>query len=286
VHSKPLIRPINIKYDGLDAERHYIDGTQLACSIAGVTKLYNSIAHVAFHGGVAHPSTFHMRFYVGPIAPGSITYALYLFLVHGTLPIYPEIFSEFAEMAMPGLVKAVFARRSGQTKQVDQAVEMIREMAERADDFARMVHKDHLTEKSRLYDLVEKLTDSNRGSMKDMVAPIGRSATEITHFSRTPEEIRVDEPMAVAFRSKKEVMIGDQTAFVAKIVAVDTKTGHCKIEIDGYDSPISGKITDPALEQPGNSYTHALDTQQTVTLTAKPVFRNEEIATLYISDAR
>jgi hypothetical protein len=50
--------------------------------------------------------------------------------------------------------------------------------------------------------------------------------------------------------------------------------------------PGRSRITDPALMATGNIYTRSLDTNAVAEIQAKPVFRDGEIRTLYISDGR
>ena len=81
--------------------------------------------------------------------------------------------------------------------------------------------------------------------------------------------------------------MGDQNTYHARLFAVDKAAGTCRVEIEGMTAGklIRGRITDPVLGQPGNIYTHSLDADQTVIVTAKPVIKEGEIATLYISNA-
>jgi hypothetical protein len=67
---------------------------------------------------------------------------------------------------------------------------------------------------------------------------------------------------------------------------VDQTNGTCKFLIRGEEVALPGKITDPALQNALNPYTHSLDTQTQVTVTAKAVMKDGEIERLYISDGK
>ncbi len=65
---------------------------------------------------------------------------------------------------------------------------------------------------------------------------------------------------------------------------VDTTNGGCKVRVAGDEKVLPGKITDPALLQAGNIYTHSLDTKQEVMISAKPIVKEGEVVRLFISD--
>ena len=72
---------------------------------------------------------------------------------------------------------------------------------------------------------------------------------------------------------------------VTQISEVDIRTGHCVIDVEGIESRLTGKITDPVLEIPGNVYTNALNNHTGFMAQAKAVRKNGEIKRLYISNS-
>lgn len=106
-----------------------------------------------------------------------------------------------------------------------------------------------------------------------------------SRFLNLGEEYDFPTPLAEVFKAKEELTVGDQTMYRAKLLAVDKAAGTCRVEIEGAEKLVRGKITDPVLATPGNVYTHSLDTDHFVMITAKPVIRDGEISTLYISNA-
>lgn len=281
-----LIEPIGIAYEGLFADDHVVDALQLGQSIAGTAKLYNNVTNVLFHGFGTASNKNYVRVYAGPPQIGSLSYSLYLLMSHGILPLYPEVLKEFAKLAVPPLIQAIFAKRSGRSEGLERAIDTIQQMVARQDDFARMVHKDHLSEKAGMLRLIEKLAEQNAPALREMSAPVGRSTRKIVHFPNTSNSTIVDEPLALAFRSKDNIIVGDQTVYTGRIVAIDKKSGTCKILIEGNEKPIAGKITDPILRDPGNTYTQALHLHRSISLIAKPIFKDGRILRLFVSDAR
>jgi hypothetical protein len=71
-----------------------------------------------------------------------------------------------------------------------------------------------------------------------------------------------------------------------RLGAVDEISRTCKILTEESSIPIKGKITDPAIENTNNIYSHALYQGAEIVITGKPVFKDGDLITFYISDAR
>lgn len=280
------VKPFSLSYSGYDADEHTADMQQIGTSLQGTARFYNSIVNWHFVGKILRSSSQNIRVHVGPVKGGSLLYSIYLFMVHGQLPIMPELYCDVLEITFPLLARAVIAKRSGQRDMLEKAVDALKDAYDRHDDFARQVHADHVRDKAHLWGLVEKLAQENAAPLKEMSAPIGRTVRQIEHFSATMAPLIVDEPTADALTSKEEATVGDSRTYLGKVVAVDTMTGACKLLLEGDAEPVRAKITDPAVQVPSNIYTHALDTAATVEVTAKPVSKAGKLSTLYVSDAK
>src|ERR1035437_10092920 len=168
-----LREPFRLAYQGGDADNHTIDALYLGQSLVGTARLYNSVIRWHFNGIIAVAGPQQIKIHAGPPKDGSLFYAIYLMMVHGKMAMYPDFIIELGKLAIPEVIKALIARRSGQEKIVEKAVDAMLEMYRRHDEFAREVHRDHVTEKKSLYGLVERLAKINRRSLADMSA-IGR----------------------------------------------------------------------------------------------------------------
>lgn len=280
------VPPFELSYEGRDADRHTADAIYIGQSLQGTARLYNSVIGWHLTGQVLTPSLQDVRVQVGPAREGSLFYLLYMMMVHGKLAVYPELLFEFAKFFVPKMVSAVIARRSGQNKIVEIQAKAMLEMYRRHDDFARQVHADHVNTQDKLIGVIEKLTDVNRRPLSDMSAPVGRTVRQLEHFKNLSDPVVVDEATAEALRAPEGAVVGELESYSGKFVAVDTVTGACKLLLDDGSKPVKCKITDPALYQAENVYTHALDTQEPVNVVAKPVSKNGKISTLYVSDAK
>jgi len=282
-----LIAPLTVSFDGGDANQHLVDVGLLGQSLQGTARIYNSVAHFWFHGVVPNRLVApHMRFLAGPPGEGSLTYVVWLMMNSGTLAVYPQLLCTLGDLAIPQFVKAVFSKKAGRKTELDKALDTIADMGRQYGDLAKMMHDGHMTDKAALFGIVDKLTSTNGSALSNLAAPVGPSVKAITHFKATDQEYVVDEPTAEAFRAKEELIVGDELTYRGKLSAVDKKTGTCRFEPEDGSKEVRAKITDPSLTVPSNVYTHALDTAGTIEIKGKPVLRNGEITTLYISNAK
>lgn len=279
------VEPFRLRYEGLDAKQNRVDALYLGQSLQGTARVYNSVIDWHFHGKIRNHTQHHMRIQVGPPARGSLMYMVYVMLVHGKMPLYPELLIELAKLVVPNAVKAIIARRSGQNKLLETAIDNLQSAYERHDEFARQVHNDHIRDKDKLFQLVDRLVEINNQPLSHMAAPIGRTVAQLEHFHRSPEAIVVDEPLAEALRVQ-DAEVGEMETFTGKILGVDKPSASCKFQIDGSEKMVRCRITDPILRTPKNVYTHSLDADTRVRITAKPVLKAGEITTLYVMDAK
>jgi hypothetical protein len=147
------------------------------------------------------------------------------------------------------------------------------------DNLARMHDK--------LIDTLPKLASATRGHGAQLVVPVGNTCKSLTQFDTPEQRIVINEPEAEVIRGGNRMEIAEMAEFLCtRISEINLETGHCILSVDGIDGAISGKISDPALSEPNNIYTQALNNQSKFSFSAKPVKKDGEIIRLYVSDAR
>lgn len=282
---RTLIEPIKLEFSGRDADLHRMDAVLLGQSLSGMARLYNSIGHFHFNRKVKGAAYSDVRVQVGPPEPGSIFYIIYMMMVHGQMAMYPELLFELGEMAIPSIIKAVVAKKTGQTSEMDKALDIIQLQAEQHHELAMGNLKDGQQTRDALLEVVKVLAHANSTPLADMAAPIGRTVNELRQIPRSADPIVIDAPTAEALRSKEDITVGNTQTFKGIFRAVDTTTGAFRMEAEGGQE-LKGKITDPALLTPKNFYTHALDTQEVVAIVAKPTLKEDgSVHRLFVSDA-
>jgi hypothetical protein len=284
--SRELIEPVKISFSGGDASNHRMDALLLGQSLSGIARVYNAVGHLHFDRQLRSSEHSKIRVQVGPPEPGSIFYLLYMLMVHGRMAVYPELFFALAEFAIPEFIKAMIGKKTGQTELLEKALAVIEKMHADHHELAMVGQENDRNTHDQLFSLVGKLVDQNRGPLADMAAPIGKTADEIRQIAHNSEPIVIDAPIAESLRSPEEVTVGKNQVMRGTITALDLKNGTFKFEQEKTQVEYRGKITDPALAVPQNVYSHALNTKNVISITAKPTIReNGEIHKLFVSDA-
>jgi hypothetical protein len=289
-----ITEPLAIEYDGWDAAEHLVEAQKLGLSLQGIARLYRSTSHFYLTGQrPARLRTADVRILAGPPQAGSISYLIWVMLAHGRLAVYPQLIKEFADICIPEFVKAMLAKRSNQTKALETAIETIREiskdktlLANRFMDFAETVQRSDQVDKERLHLLIDRMAHQNSSAMIEMVAPVGNTVKTLTHAKKKAGEFVIDEPIADTIRAKGNLEVRDAVQLKVRLTAVDTTNRTVKITAPEFKKPVRAKIIDPALIQPQNAYTHALDNHTLINITAKPVFKDGELYMYYVTDGK
>jgi hypothetical protein len=290
---KSLAQPIKIEFAGYDADSHKMDAVLLGKSLSGLGRLYNGVGHFHFNQEIRSAAHSDVKVQIGPPEQGSIFYLLYVLMVHGRMAVYPEILFELVELAIPTLVRAIIAKKTGQTNELQKCLEIIQKQNEmienqniRSHELALSAQQASDKREDRYLSVIEKLTEINRKPLADLAAPVGKTVRSLTQKPRDAEPIFIDSPTAESLRSPEQITVGSVTQMAGSITALDTTNGHFKFLESTSNVEYRGNITDPALKVPQNIYSHALDTKKEICLVAKPTIReNGEIHKLFASDA-
>lgn len=284
--AEPLFGRIPVEYGGLFASDHLIDVQALGLSLQGLGKLGNSVVHFYLSGEVIHdPRLYQVRVFAGPPKRGSVLYDIMALMVNHQLPLYAPQLCEMAEKFIPLIVRGVVDVTIGRKSDVNHVVDKFAEIAAQHIEFARQVHEGHMRDKAWLQEHIAMLAEQQRAPLRQLVNPVGRSCRQIKFGDENITEAAVvDEAQADVIESKDDVELGDMRQLKGVLEAVDTITGSCKILLDNSDDVLRGKITDPALSNKQNIYTHSLDTKQPIIISAKPVTKDGKIVRLFISD--
>ena len=141
-----------------------------------------------------------------------------------------------------------------------------------------------MRDKAWLRRMVEKLVEENRASLREVPDPVGRTVRRM-QIGGDQSGTTIEEPEAEVLRSYQPMAVGDTAEYDVKIEGVFKTSGACRIRLLDENRVVPGKITDPALEQPHNVYTRALDTTAPLHVVAKPVFKDQKLRRLFISHA-
>jgi len=284
---KDLIKPIPLRFKGGAADEHRIDSLQLGQSLIGISKIYNSIGHLHFHGEFQYSEHSQIRMHASPPKTGSIFYLLYMMLLHGKLAVYPELYFEAAEVIIPTFFKAIIGKKSGQDQLVERCLNLIEKQQH---DYARLAESSQEIAKQtngRLFNVLDQMVSRNGTALSEVASSVGRSIDEIEQVPNSVEPILIDAPVAEALRAPEELRVGELEKYIGKITMIDKETGSFKFTESKTGSRISGKITDPVVRTPENIYTHAVDTDTLIEMTAKPTYKESgDLHKIFVSDGK
>lgn len=286
-----LLLPVKMKLTGLDADRHLVDAIHFGKSVEGTAKLYNQSIFFFETGELpGRRSSLRIKLYVGAPKEGSVFLAFHSLMVAKEMAVYPELWGKIANWLIPKIITATWQKLLNKPDETEKIIQFVQEESQRNREFAaelsRMAIGAVVQDKSRLHETVEKLADASRHGAELMVSPVGRTCSLLTQRIGEDIAIEIDEPSAEVIRSKNVLEVTEVNTYECQIEGVDKTNGSCRVLLPNRDKPVIGKITDPQLENIGNIYTHALDQDLKISVTAKATLKDGEIQKLYISDAK
>ncbi|WP_025041828.1 DUF7946 domain-containing protein [Nitrosospira briensis] len=293
-----IVQPFLISYNGKDANQHIIHAQQLGESIIGAAKLYTAVAHYCTFGTIPR-GNYKKEFYcyAKPPSEGSFEYQLLVGAIAHEWALHGEIYKEglsFLFSHIVNAIKKIWLKPAESTQVAIELAETLREFG-RGNNAVTMVLANGLVQSNvtfarlqeRLILKLPDVADSTRSHGRSLVRPVGDTCSSLTQFAHTKQEITISEPEADVIRGGTDMEIDDMQEFRCKrITEVNVESGHCILDVEGFNALVTGKISDPALETPNNIYTRSLNGHTPFIISAKPVKRNGIVQKLHISDAR
>lgn len=281
--SDVLFEPIPLVYRGLFADRHFVDGQQFATSVLGASKIANSICHFFLFSEITHDTrAYRVRYCVGPSKKNGLIQEIFAVMNSGNMAIFTPILLKVGGLFVEKIYDAVIKSALNKTSDTALAIEAIQVMAHDNMEFAKQVHDGQMRDKAWMQDMISSLVSENRSSLRSLPEPVGRSVRELTIGVQS--QTLIDEPAAEVLRSPEVLTIGNSAEYRVKVEGVFKTDGSCRLKLVDTGEIVAGKITDPALAEPGNIYTRALNDDVELLVTAKPTLKDRELKRLFISD--
>ncbi len=305
-----IIPPFLVRYSGKGADDHILEAQEYGESIVGASKLYNSVVHYVMFGDILHPRTKkQLLCFAKPSEPGSVDQWLFVAsAVAGNYGIDAAIYQEVLQWSfcrVMNAIKETWVQPSSAEKTIGTLSDEMQEKAAAdsnmqillVNGMLKMAHEHSeniASANERMASLHEKLIEKlpelatkTRSNGRKFVSPVGSSCSSIRQFAETQYESDITEPDAEVIRGNEDMEVEEMKDYKANMISeINLNTGHCTLEIEGIDRPVSGQISDPALGSPGNIYTRSLDSRSGFTVTAKAVKKGGKIQRLHISDAK
>src|SRR5690606_3295990 len=282
IGSEPTSLPVEIRYEGGDAESHKIEMAALAESLDGFSRVYAVVGHFVATGEYAKQmqALCTRAFAHEPQAK--------CFSVGGALAWASSsgIFQGLAAAVFGAVLSYVYSRNTGSREEMKH----LRELFERQLGFNHEISE-------RMMDTVDRLADALKPSVKKSVAPIGQTCDRIDLYSGGAKSRSIDGADKDAILSEKETQILPEKEYSVIISEMDRMKRTCKVsftepdseentEEDGTLRRFLCEITDPVATLDDNPYLKGFASGKPVDIKAKAVMREGLIVKLFISDAR
>lgn len=284
-----FLAPIQIRYDGLDAQAHQIDMAMLGESLQGAARLIGVAAHIAATAEYTN-RTPSMQFRVLTTAPESHC-VIVAAVLHFAVAASPLLFDMPPADLVEKIVNYILSSLGGH-RQNDQALEVIGDAVQALREANSNTKQLSLDGIGAVRDValaaiqaVREAAEDQRPAARHFAAPIGQSAAQAT-IGDVKEAFVVDAAARERIDFEPEQDIQEQQSFTVKLSELDQVTGTGKAEVQGLDE---GKrypcvIADPVVHSAQSPYSNAFNEQTWLRVSAKPHVQNGQIQKLTILD--
>ena len=248
----------SIRYEGGDATRHEIELNQLGESLQGFARILGVTANLIQTGKLnRHFDALNVKVMARPVQEHNCHEVL-VFIQN--FFVTKEFFAGLASGLLPSIVTFVLGRRDNEEmKHLSAALQKQMEITSQTND--RMT--------DALLGLIDKLADSMRPSVKKALAPVGRSCESVDLYANGNRFHHIDAALKNDISVEAPVFSDHSRQYAGVISELDTRTGSCKITLEGETDRIPGQILDPVYSLPGNAYAEALAAGARITVLAK-----------------
>ncbi len=257
---------VPIRYDGGDAEEHSIELNVLGESMQGMARVLAVTGNFVVTGEyVKQYQAMDVKVLVKePVANCYTIVALIKSVAQHPL------FAGSASAAVGSIVTWLFARASGNKEEMKALKDTLDKVLDLQGKSQEQLHA-----------TLDKMADALRPAIRQAVAPVGRSVGTMTVAGRYV----IDEAAAEAIRAPGETEVGADRSWDLVITELDTETKTGKIRLTDDDGKrIKVRITDPLADIIPSPYATAMANATQITVRGKPVLRDGDIDTIFISD--
>ncbi|MCK5385301.1 MAG: hypothetical protein KAJ29_06955 [Alphaproteobacteria bacterium] len=274
--------PIQIRYDGLDAENHKIDLAQFGKSALGISKIMATTAQFVATGNYKKTQRkLDFKVLIGAAENNCITFEAVIQTIENKDAVV-------ALFACGGLVAAniitdiyrlVFKLLWKLFTSSDDTEEAQKELE------TKLLEVNDQQTVSKLIDTVHKMSDGLLPAAKNATQPINISCNTL-QFGDTKKnyfvKLNASDKQAIIDREFEITDLEDHRVIISEI---DMKNKTCMVSLQNdLKRRFKARITDPQISQANNDYGTATNSKRAVTITAKKKLDKGVIKEFIISD--
>ena len=148
------------------------------------------------------------------------------------------------------------------------------------------MRRDRNVSEERFINLVKELALSAQSHSSNFVTSVGNDTDRLILPYRAEEATEIDIASAEIIRSKGLVIPGNLTTYRCQVVALNKQTRTVAVKLEeSIEKKTTAKVADPVFDETHNIYIRALDEGHMINVTAKPLFKDNQISKLVIMDA-
>lgn len=272
-----MLEGIFLKYDGRDAGHHVIEARHLGSSLIGVDRIVND-SLVLLTTGRAPKRGERYTFYVVAKEPraGSVEILTALQNAPLVLPLVHEFVVNMGAEYVQQFLSWVLCWHGGRK---GEAIEHMEQMNALVAEMNRSHEAQTTAWQSYSLAVIEKLKPAAR----QIVEPIGRSASSLAISGGSIPATTIDEPMAEAIRSREEIELTDMEQITFRIDGITKHNRQLRVEFPGrLGSYVSAEVRDPIFDTDTNPYIDAFAAGSWVRVEARRALRSGALYKLYV----
>lgn len=285
----PALAPIQIRYDGLDAESHRLDMTMFGVSLQGAARIIAIAAHIAATGEYTNRGpSMRFRVLASTPEPQCVTIAAVLHLAAAASPIILEmppadLIEKIANYILSSLGGKT--RNESELELIGDSIQALRESNQANTQLGLEGIISTRTVALAAMEAIKEAANDQRPAARQFASPIGISAAEAIIGNRESAfVIDVAARKRIDFDAPEEIL--EQRPYTLRLSELDTMAGTCKAEVQGDpgNRRLSCTVADPVVHKPQSPYSNALNEKTWLKVSAKPHLQNGDLYRLTILD--
>jgi hypothetical protein len=257
---KALFEQVQVRYDGLDAEKHEIDLYEFGKSAQGIAKIIATVADFSLTGNF-QPNKKDLCCKVSVKETKANCFSFMAIIEHidksPTLTLFAGTVSATIFTGSLAYVWACITNKKAEMKALENTLSKAIEELGRKD------------ETTKLLATLEKMALALIPAAKQAVSPIGNTCDTLKFGENGSYYATIDKEDKAEIHGEK-FTVTNETQYRVLIDEFDMRKKTCKVALrDDLQTRYSAKITDPQAELANNKYALAMAKKAIVTIKAK-----------------
>lgn len=273
------MQSLNIKFEGDEADKHRLPMRHLGAALIGIDGIVNNgLFAFAFGRPAPRRQRFELELVAQEPQSGSVEILAILKDSQWVLPLLRDFIVAGGLEISKHFLSYVLLNFGGRPQDAKQHLDALVQM-----------NRDHLEARNQNDEQWRQnflaVVDRLAPQAKQVVAPVGYGAKTLRLMDGSSPSVIIDEPIADAIRARQGDRVGDMAKFRIRVDGVIHHSRQLKIQHPEDEGRyITAEVRDPLFSSLPNPYANAAASMLSMSVMAKPVYRNGELWKLYVMD--